>query len=71
MSVAEDMTEGVVCMRCGIYFEEEYGYPAMCKSCWKDPQIRGPISVCGEWEDGKHYMTSDGVQKAHIPEAKP
>jgi hypothetical protein len=33
--IADDMIEGAICSRCGIYFQEEHGYPVVCKQCWK------------------------------------
>ena len=38
--VADDMIEGVSCSLCGIYFEEEHGYPVVCKRCWRDLKPR-------------------------------
>lgn len=32
---AEDLIEGFTCeLGCGTYFENEHGYPAVCKHCW-------------------------------------
>ena len=33
--MADDMIEGACCSQCGVYFEEENGFPALCKSCWR------------------------------------
>jgi len=33
--IAEDMVEGACCAHCGVYFEEDHGYPVLCKSCHK------------------------------------
>lgn len=32
--IAEDIMEGACCALCGIYFEQEHGYPVACSSCW-------------------------------------
>jgi len=32
--IAEDMTEGRCCQICGVYFEEEHGYPVLCETCY-------------------------------------
>lgn len=34
--IANDMIDGGSCSWCGTYFEEEHGYPVVCKSCSKD-----------------------------------
>ena len=34
--MADDMIDGAACELCGMYFEEEHGYPVICKDCWKD-----------------------------------
>lgn len=42
--IAEDMVEGRVCCLCGCFYHDpekpdeiyEHGYPAACRSCWKD-----------------------------------
>ena len=34
--IADDMINGFCCSLCGVYFEEEHGYPVACKTCWKD-----------------------------------
>ena len=35
--IADDMINGFCCSLCGgVYFEEEHGYPVVCKTCWKD-----------------------------------
>jgi hypothetical protein len=36
MSISEDMTSGLCCQWCGIYFEKEHGYPVLCKDCYND-----------------------------------
>lgn len=32
--MADDMVNGASCSLCGIYFQEEHGYPVICKSCY-------------------------------------
>ena len=32
---AEDIIEGGCCEICNVYFEEENGYPCVCKDCFK------------------------------------
>lgn len=32
--MADDMIEGYSCSGCGIYFEEDHGYPVKCGDCW-------------------------------------
>lgn len=31
--IADMMVEGTMCIWCGTCFEEEHGYPVVCKSC--------------------------------------
>lgn len=33
--IADDMINGFCCSYCGIYFEEEHGFPVLCKSCYE------------------------------------
>lgn len=33
--MADAMIEGACCSHCGVFFEEENGFPALCRSCWK------------------------------------
>jgi hypothetical protein len=47
---AEDMIDGLCCSECGVYFEEEHGYPVLCETCYKkyinaheDPPL--PVSI--------------------------
>jgi len=51
--IAEDMVNGWCCSLCMQYFEEEHGYPVLCKNCWRTsvPEERA------------------GLQKATIKEA--
>lgn len=32
---ADDLIEGMACSHCGTYFEQEHGYPVLCKRCHK------------------------------------
>ena len=48
--MADDMIEGSSCSLCGIFFEEEHGYPVICNSCFnhlnkadKDKTIKSGI----------------------------
>jgi hypothetical protein len=34
--IADDMINGFMCSWCGICFEEEHGYPVLCRGCYKD-----------------------------------
>lgn len=36
MSIAEDIIDGWCCQLCGVYFEEEHGYPVVCESCYNE-----------------------------------
>ena len=36
MSIAEDIIDGLCCQLCGVYFEEEHGYPVVCESCYNE-----------------------------------
>jgi len=33
--IADDMINGACCSLCGVYFEEEHGYPVVCESCYE------------------------------------
>jgi hypothetical protein len=33
--IADDLMDGSCCGFCSSYFEEEHGYPVLCKSCWR------------------------------------
>lgn len=30
----DDITEGFTCSYCGVYFEEEHGFPVLCHKCF-------------------------------------
>ena len=32
--IADDMVDGLCCSHCGIYFQEEHGYPVLCHRCY-------------------------------------
>lgn len=34
--MADDMVEGRCCSHCGVYFEDEHGYPVLCKDCYDE-----------------------------------
>ena len=34
MGNAQDIIDGACCALCGVYFEEEHGYPIACTDCW-------------------------------------
>ena len=34
--IADDIVDGLCCELCNSYFEQEHGYPVVCKECWKD-----------------------------------
>jgi hypothetical protein len=38
MSIAEEMTEGLICSHCNCFFTEAHGYPVICKPCFKQWQ---------------------------------
>ena len=33
--MGEDAIDGLCCSHCGVYFEEEHGYPVLCRSCYE------------------------------------
>lgn len=33
--LASDITKGLSCQCCGIYFEKAHGFPVYCKECFK------------------------------------
>ncbi|KKK83057.1 hypothetical protein LCGC14_2797180 [marine sediment metagenome] len=34
--IADDIIDGLCCAICGVYFEEEHGYPVACSECKDD-----------------------------------
>ena len=34
--MADDMINGFSCSWCGVYFEDEHGYPVVCRECAKE-----------------------------------
>lgn len=41
--IAEDTIYGFCCSVCGVYFEDEHGFPVLCKSCFKDDKGKSSI----------------------------
>ena len=63
-AIADDMLNGWQCSLCGVCFEEEHGYPVVCRSCWNDsahvPQMfEGQVFA---------MMTPEGFQQATYKE---
>ncbi len=56
MSIAEDVVNGFSCSWCGVYFEDEHGYPVLCDSCWKD--------AIEKHKSDKVILHNFGLQKA-------
>lgn len=49
--LTEDVMEGLCCARCGVYFSNPHGHPAMCHFCKKkDPTAEMPASRFKEVE---------------------
>jgi len=55
MSLAQDKVDGFSCSWCGVYFEDEHGFPVLCNSCWKD--------AINEHKNGKVILHNFGLQK--------
>ncbi len=36
MTIAEQVECGAHCSGCGVCFEQDHGYPVLCKSCFQD-----------------------------------
>ena len=34
--IADDIIDWACCSICGIYFEEEHGFPVACGGCWDE-----------------------------------
>lgn len=58
--IADDYINGACCSECMYYFEEEHGYPVLCKECWDENVEEGEISK-GEVKEG---ITKNGLQRA-------
>ncbi len=56
MSIAEDVVNGLSCSWCGVYFEDEHGYPVLCLSCWED--------AIDKHKSDKVILHNFGLQKA-------
>ena len=67
--IADDMIDGFMCSWCGVYFENDHGYPVACDSCWEDAleDIKDGKKYEVQKENGKITMIS-GVQKHIEPE---
>ena len=51
--LAEDLINGFSCSWCGIYFEEEHGYPVICMSCANS---------------NRDILKAQDISTAHLPE---
>jgi hypothetical protein len=51
--IADDMTDGLCCSECGIYFIREHGYPVLCSGCHTEKSTlpEATIPELGEGED--------------------
>jgi hypothetical protein len=59
--IADDMVAGHSCSYCGIYFEDEHGFPVICRGCFRTWQR--------ENRKGKKKFTQmTGLQVATIKE---
>ncbi len=54
--LAQDKISGLSCSRCGVYFEDEHGFPVLCDSCWKE--------AIDKHESEKVILHNFGLQKA-------
>ena len=34
--IADDIVNGACCALCGVYFEEEHGFPVACEDCYTE-----------------------------------
>lgn len=50
--ISDDVVNGLCCSHCGIYFEEEHGFPVLCESCF----------------DSETEEEKDGIQRAYFKE---
>ena len=41
----EDIVAGLCCKECGVYFEEEHGYPVLCITCWESYLENPPLPL--------------------------
>lgn len=48
--IADDIIDGACCALCGVYFEEEHGYPVLCSDCYKDSDDKDRYSEATEDE---------------------
>ena len=56
MSIAEDIIDGWCCQLCGVYYEEEHGYPVVCESCYNE------LSE----EEKKEFLESLGLEQSGL-----
>lgn len=56
MSLAHDKTIEFSCAWCGVYFEDEHGFPVLCISCWE--------GAMDKYKSDKIILNKFGVQKA-------
>lgn len=56
---AEMMVNGEVCTICGMFFDEEYGYPKACEACGGDGVLLGE----GDEDDGEE---DEGDEKSEF-----
>jgi len=40
--MTEDIVGGLSCSWCGVYFEEENGFPVACEDCWNEEKKKHP-----------------------------
>jgi hypothetical protein len=59
---ADDLISGRACSWCGVYFEEEHGYPVLCDSCFKKALKEGYTK--------EGLLKKLGLQKSSIKEIK-
>ena len=57
--IADDVIEGRSCSLCGVYFEQEHGYPVLCHGCWSNYAHGKPP---------KGEITEEGWQRAIFKE---
>lgn len=61
--IADDMISGVMCSWCGICFEEEHGYPVICRDC-----LKGYLKNSGTKKELlKEYGLQPSINKKLLP----
>lgn len=58
--IADAIMEGCQCSWCGIWFEKAYGYPVICKDCWKN--------AMKDYKDEDDLRIDTGISKAAFKE---